>query len=242
VIIYIKNVFFYRDSYYEGRRDATNDAYCNRYYNSSNLFINKSRLEIAESSIHSTLLTINSFDSTQIGLAFDDIIRPFFSTIPFTHLNVDYHDMSFSTLIELLQLVPHLDYLKVSSIAASAGDRLSSEQAETFRLISNNNKITKIYINRLKDIAEADLIVDLCPHMEYLEIGCANNVDPELLVVCVLINQNINCIPHLRTLCVRVQNGNQNLIENLQQIINAEKLLKDFTINRMGNNIILQWK
>jgi hypothetical protein len=191
--------------------------------------------------IQSTTLTLKYIEGTQFSLPFSDNIQSFLSAKQFTYLNIDCQDISVILLINLIHLLPHLDYLKITSITPPVIKQLSSEQAEIFRLVLDNNKITKVYVTQLKDVTEVDFLADLCPHIQYFEVECTKNVDLELLIVSILINQNIKCTPHLRTICVRVQNENDVTLENLQQLIDVEELLDNYSIQRIDNDIILEW-
>jgi hypothetical protein len=47
---------------------------------------------------------------------------------------------------------------------------------------------------------------------------------------------------HLRSLCVHVPTADDRMVENIQDMSKYEKLLHHFTVNRILNDIYLQWK
>jgi hypothetical protein len=54
------------------------------------------------------------------------------------------------------------------------------------------------------------------------------------------MNHNNN--HHLRSLCLYMPLADDQIVENLQAMIRCEQLFLQFTINRIVDNIHLQWK
>jgi hypothetical protein len=51
-----------------------------------------------------------------------------------------------------------------------------------------------------------------------------------------------DCNDHFRSLCFRVPAADDQMIKTLQKIIDDAKLLINYRIKRVGDDIYLQWK
>ncbi|CAF5078849.1 unnamed protein product [Rotaria sp. Silwood1] len=91
-------------------------------------------------------------------------------------------------------------------------------------------------------IEEIYFLIELCPHMIYLKIDFFNNMDMELFVRLILTKINTKSNRQLQLLCFLVVAADDKMIEQLNKMINLEKLLFDYTIKSMCENIYLQWK
>ncbi len=49
-------------------------------------------------------------------------------------------------------------------------------------------------------------------------------------------------IPQLHSLLFNVRNGRDEIVDELQQMIDSEKLLSDYIIKRSSDDISLRWK
>ena len=77
--------------------------------------------------------------------------------------------------------------------------------------------------------------------MEHLEVSWTVGKDLEKFIRLVL-TKTITNICHLRSLCFQVYNANDEMINDLQNMIDSEKLLFDYNIKRKYREIFLQWK
>ena len=118
-------------------------------------------------------------------------------------------------------------------------NNLSTEDAESLRLVSINNKITKIW--QSMNIELTHFLIKLCPRMEHFEVHWIKDTDLLELVRFILMKCTTH-IPHLQSLRLNVRNERDEIIDDLQNIIDSEKLLTNYTIKRWGNDITLQWK
>jgi hypothetical protein len=64
----------------------------------------------------------------------------------------------------------------------------------------------------------------------------------ELFLQDILKNINNQNNEYLRLLCFRAPVADDKMIRKLEKMINEKKLLSDYTIKRVLNNIYLQWK
>lgn len=147
-----------------------------------------------------------------------------------------------NTLIEIINLLPKLDSLKISSLSLKQSNDLSTHETELLSLISNKNQITKVNLETITNIEEVNFFLELCPHIIYLKVDSINDIDMELLIRHILIKINTNCNHQLRLLCFCKSAADDQMIKTLQTMIHSEKLLLDYTIKRILNYIYLEWK
>ncbi len=164
-----------------------------------------------------------------------------FIELQITHLIIECHDIYIAALIELLNLLPNLDSLKVYSLSLLKPRCLFKEEVEILRLVSKKNNITKVNLARINELAEVQFLIDLCPRMQYIEVDCSNEIDIKLLVRFILM-KTIRCISHLCTLCLSGKEANNGMVEQLQEMINLEQLLHHYTIMYIDEKIYIQLK
>jgi hypothetical protein len=100
-----------------------------------------------------------------------------------------------------------------------------------------------VYLEVIGDIKEVYLLMKLCPYLTYFKLrGTSFNMSITLLLRTILQKIKHEHNEHLRSLCFSALAADDNMIKNLEQWINSEKLLLDYTIKRVLNNIYLQWK
>ncbi|CAF3570438.1 unnamed protein product [Rotaria sp. Silwood1] len=179
-------------------------------------------------------LSYSEFDET-----FFDTIHPVLTTIQITYLNIMLRDIFIGALIDLVGCLPNLDSLVISSLSMIQPRCLSIEETRTFRLLSNNNKITKVNLKEMNDLAQVQFLLDLCSQMKYFEVDCTNDVSPENVVQFILM-KNIKRTCNLRLLCLKILQTNMNIVDTLKSIIDFEQLCHNYTIQQIDTKIYLR--
>ena len=85
-------------------------------------------------------------------------------------------------LLQIIHLLLDHDSLKVWSLSLIQSTCLSDQELQSIRHVSNNNKITKVYLENIIKFEKVLFLIDLFPHMIYLQVDCENNIDIELFV------------------------------------------------------------
>jgi DNA-binding CsgD family transcriptional regulator len=168
-------------------------------------------------------------------------IRPISSWIRITRLNIDCSRVSIPTFIKLLNLLSHVDSVRLSPMDTRQIHHLTETEVEVLHLGTTNNNITKISIGLITEITQATFFVDLFPDMKYLEVYCANDIDLETLIQDIFIKINVDLSP-LFSLCLCFGKTNDRIVEKLDESIKTKGLLLDYTIARVDDRIHLQWK
>ncbi len=185
-------------------------------------------------------LSINGISSNEQNQSFIDKFKSIFVTVQFTRLNIDCKNISTGMLVRIIQLLPNLDSLKVSSLPRIESDWLFDNDVEIRFLTSINNKITKVNLEKTIDIEQVHFLLYLCLCIQYFQVNVPENMDLEMLVRFILIKAD-TYIPQIRTLCFCISNANEEIVHQLRKLIDTENLLSTYMIKRIGDNILLKW-
>jgi len=168
-----------------------------------------------------------------------DIIRPILLLSTTNILNIQCNEVLTETIIEFVRLLPNLDTLVINCSAVIQLKRVSIEEIEIFRNVSTNNKITKVFLQRITEFTQIQFFIRLCPSMHHFEIFSTNDIDPESIVRFILM-KNIKYIPNLISMGIRISNPNEEIIKKLNKIIYLEELQMNYMIKKKDNRIYLR--
>ncbi|CAF0788966.1 unnamed protein product [Adineta steineri] len=168
---------------------------------------------------------------------------PILSQMKFTRIYSCNSQLSLDNFIQLINLLPCLDSLKMDVVSEEQCNSLSVEDKEKFLSVSMLNTITKVV--QKMNIELTEFLIKLCPHMTYFQVDSIKDDDDddiEELVQFILLKRKTD-IPHLQSLCLNLRNVNDELITILRNIMDSEKITaSDYLIKSSGTFIILQWK
>lgn len=179
--------------------------------------------------------------STVQAEAFNEYFSCIFIIMKITYLDIDCSRVPLLACIKLIRLLSELNSLKISSLSLTDVKRLCAEKSKIIQAVAYHNKITRLHIDKISDFGEIQFLITLCPSMEYLETSFTDEITLELFVPFILTKQTNHCITRLSTLCVNVQNGNDQMIRDLYKTIEFAKQWCNYTIKRIGNQIYMQW-
>ncbi|CAF3913365.1 unnamed protein product [Adineta steineri] len=160
------------------------------------------------------------------------MIGPILLLVPITCLNITRSEIFIGSLLELVVCLPNLNSLVISTLSMIKPRYLSVEDTETLRWLSDYNEITKVKLHRMNDLAEIQLLLDLCTSMEYLEVDCTDTICPKQLLRFILM-KNIKSIPKLSSFYFGISIVKENIIEELTTMINLEQLCHNYTIKQI---------
>ncbi len=190
---------------------------------------------------YSILVNVTTDFDNEIIESHHHNLRSIFDLLSITVLDVDCHGMSADRLNKLINLIPTLNSLKISSGLLLNSSYTRNDDDKSGNLQLNNNLIRKVYLEKMNRIIEVQFLIDLCPNMAYFEIDCTNNINLELFLQFILI-QNKKKSSHLCCLCFRMLTKDENMIIKLENIIDSHRLLNNYTIKWKYNRIYLQWQ
>jgi hypothetical protein len=189
-------------------------------------------------------LIINQLDFPVSQQSLVDEIFSFICRRQITRLDIDCKKLSFSKFINLLYILPNLNSLRILSVSLLRLQCVTHENAELVNSWSRSNKITNLELECfVKDIeiGKVQFFIDHCSQVEYFQVKCEGNFDIELIVRHIL-TQDITKIPNLCLLCLWVPITDDEMIIQIQRMIELEKLLLSYEVQRTTDRIYLQWK
>jgi hypothetical protein len=213
---YIENSFQYEIDYFISFRK--------QWYEYPGDQIIKSSAEISKSA---KLTIYERFDIKKITAV---VSKRFLTIAQIYHLEFSRSKISTGALIRIIALLPDLITLKIHSLSCR-------EPANSLK-----NKILKVCLQEMDNMNPLDFLLALCPYMNYLKIEHLNPVEAELVLDHVLKKIHHDCNDHLGLLCFGVPAADDQMIKTLQKMIDAEKLLINYTLKRVGDDIYFQWK
>jgi hypothetical protein len=143
-------------------------------------------------------------------------------------------------LLKIIRLLPYLNSLKISSLPIIQSDWLFINHGKILSSTLINNKITKVSLQNINDIEQVYFILYLCHRMQYFQLDVPKNMDLNVLVRFILKESAMHT-RFLNSLCLSTPNANEYTIDQLQKMIKSEKLLFNFNIKCISNNILVKW-
>ena len=156
------------------------------------------------------------------------------------HLEISEEKIPFTNLIQTTNLIPELETLKTHSLSLE-----STQTREELRLIIstlNIGRITKVYLEVMRDIEDVYFLMTFYPLMTLMRINCLHTTDVVAFFRDTLKERLRIPNRHLRRLCVRLPKADEQIIKKLDHLIKSEELLVDYIIQYRLDHIYLQWK
>jgi hypothetical protein len=157
------------------------------------------------------------------------------------HLYI-YQAIFIGKLEEMLLSLCKLESLQIDSLLLSQPNGLSIPEENVLSFISQNNSITKVYIEKINDIEEVYCLMELCPRMTYLKVNHINNIDIDSFLRLLTTKMMSKSNHQLKLLCFCAAMADDKMVQQLEKTINSEKLFFHYTIKRVLDNIYLEWK
>ncbi len=118
-----------------------------------------------------------------------------------TTLEIDLIDYCCSDIIEILQQTPNIHTLNILFVGMfCTPDLILFEQNESFRLVSQTNKIKKMKIKYDNTLTMTKFLILLCPRLEHLTIKWSENSLKTLLQF--LLSEDNNNTRYLSSLLI----------------------------------------
>ena len=174
---------------------------------------------------------------------FTDTTIALFTLLPITRLNIPYHDFLLDTLIDLLHYLPNLHSLTLWSLSLQKTSSVCDKQAMPVSqyLLCKPNKITRVNIQSLTELSQLQSLLDLCPNIQYLQIGCLDDIDPKPFIK-FLLTKNSTYISQLRILYLYIPTANAEIIQECQEMFDSGSMCCNYTVAHLYNKIAFQWK
>jgi len=190
----------------------------------------------------STGLTLTYYPSDKCSELVNLDINSILNVTQIYHLEISQDKIFLGTLINILYLLPELISLKINSLSIYEPRFLCRDEIDNFIRMSVTSKIKKICFEKIHKIEEIYFLIELCHSMNYLQINSIGNINVGLFVRDILFEIMDESDYQLRSMCFSVPIADDKIVQQLEEMINIENLLLDFTIKRVMDKIYLQWK
>lgn len=184
-----------------------------------------------------TQLTIRRCRSQICVENFFDHIRFLGRLTPITSLQIQINEFSTGILSSFLQLLPNLDTLTLILSNSSTIISSAQDQREWIDALSKINHIVRVNIKQHVLWEHIDILINLCPQMQFLRIQCENYSHMECLLRLILIRRKSS----LSSLHFVIANADESMVIQLKTLIFSEKLLERYEMQRKGDQIALYW-
>ncbi|CAF1419394.1 unnamed protein product [Adineta steineri] len=158
------------------------------------------------------------------------------------HLNIE-QQISTDRLMQIIRLLPDLISLKINTLSFhEAISRFGNQESVTISAFEHARNIKYVYLEKIFIIENISFLMSFCPRMEYLNVEYIQNMNMQSFLRKILNKINQNHHEYLHVLCIHTITADDQMIKQLKQMIDDEKLLLDYTIHRQLYNIYLKWK
>lgn len=164
-------------------------------------------------------------------------VRFITSLVKITSLHIEFQYFSIAILIEFLRQLPNLDSITISCKFLNQRTKLSEELMNPIYAMENRNQIINISIEQMIELNQIEIILNICTHLEYLQVQCTNYTDLESIVRLVLKKR----YPKLNCLCCTISMADDLMVKKLQTAIYYQNMTVNFNIHRCSNKIYLKW-
>lgn len=156
-----------------------------------------------------------------------------------TCLVINEKEIFIGEIIKLILHLHHLESFMVLSLSMLAPRCLTPSEAQLFRVLSKTNRVSEIVLGRMRDLSEIQFLINLFPLVQYLRVGCENDLLLENFLRFILL-KNTKYIRQLSKICMRSSGFNETTLNKLKHIIDFEQLCQNYTIQHVGNTIFLK--
>ncbi len=182
-------------------------------------------------------LVYSSFDAIQFMY---ENISEIINMRQIYHLTI--HGQIFADpLIRILLVLSTLDSLQICSLNVLQFRSPSNDDESRFSSISSKIRIIKVNLTIMNHIKEIYFLLQICPNLIYLRVEYIKNIDVKLFVRLILLKMKTQHQSKLQLLCFQIPAADDQMIEQLDQMIDDQKLLIDYTIKHVFDFIYLQW-
>jgi hypothetical protein len=180
-------------------------------------------------------LTVRGCHLAKYDQWFIDYIQFISSLVNITSLHIEFNYFSLDILLQFFHRLSNLDSLTIVFTVLNQIQPLTQEQID---MISKMNKLTKINIEQMVDLTRIDILINLCLQIECLQVKCRNYSELESILRLILMKRK----SALSSICFGISEADDSIVKKLQTIIDSEKLLVNYTIQRIDHRIVLNWQ
>ncbi|CAF1061424.1 unnamed protein product [Adineta steineri] len=168
-------------------------------------------------------------------------LKSLFKIINVTRLVIKCSINSMKAFIKILKVLPNLMMLCVTFLTHPDEFLRAEEDMIELRRCVEKSEITNVTIVNIEDSGYVDFIIDLFPQMKSFSIQIIADYNLLSVTEWILDRIKMNKMSHPMKVCIMVENGTDDLIEKLYEMIDSKELLKNYTIFRKLDIFYIQW-
>ncbi len=168
------------------------------------------------------------------------IISKLSAIIPLTqlvHLCFDHNPFPIGLMLDILDRAINVHTLVLHNTKMLDIKTLTFEQTQILHSLFIKNQIRKISLDVQCKLRHYKFLINLCPRLKYLKMKLPEKYESILRY---LLNQSRNKKSQLCLLCI--SNIDKIFFKQTQTIIDREKLLNDYSIELIGNELYRWWE
>ncbi|CAF1520457.1 unnamed protein product, partial [Adineta steineri] len=200
------------------------------YNSKSNQLLKSVAFEIGEKSPERWVKSISINDHIYHALTITQIY----------HLQISVA-ISLENLYKILVLLPDIETLTLSRLSFTDPTSISYEERQSLYLLFHENHFQKISFSGVHQKADIYFLMIICFHVNHLHVHCEDYKYAESFVGLILSHVRSKIDNKLRLLSITMPNFANDMIEYLTKIIKEHKLLNDFIIEQVKNDVYIKW-
>lgn len=184
-----------------------------------------------------TKLTLSvSFKDTRVSLPM--ILKTIIPLKQLTTLVINHDNICVEQFLKLFSSTPNVHTLIFEHQPMDEINALLNKPTESFRLLSEKNKITTVVFKAGYSTENIQFLTTLCPRIQHLTVDNSYRLSFQSLIRFLLLATKSN-LQHLYLLCVKnIGRTNPGILKTL---IETEELLDSYSIKVINNELYLWW-
>ncbi|CAF1466524.1 unnamed protein product [Adineta steineri] len=156
------------------------------------------------------------------------------------HLQISM-TVSLEDLYKILVLLPDIETLTLFRLSFTNPTHISDEELQPLYLLFHEKHFQKISFIDVHQMADIHFLMLICRHVNHLHLHCKDYNHAESFVGLILYHVRSEKDSKLRLLSLTMPKFANDMIEYLTKIIKENKLLNDFIIEQVKNDVYIKW-
>ncbi|CAF4190865.1 unnamed protein product [Adineta steineri] len=149
--------------------------------------------------------------------------------------------ISLENLYKILLLLPDIETLSLFRLLFTNSTSITDEELQPLYLLFHENHFQKLSFSDVYQMADNPFLMLICFHVNHLHLHCNDYVHIESFVGLILSHVRSRTVSKLRLLSFTMLKFANDMIEFLTKIIKENKLLNDFIIEQVNNDVYIKW-
>ncbi|CAF4257348.1 unnamed protein product [Adineta steineri] len=149
--------------------------------------------------------------------------------------------ITLENLYKILLLLPDIETLSLFRLLFTNSTSITDEELQPLFLLFREKHCQKLSFSDVYQMADVHFLMLICFHVNHLHLHCNDYNHIESFVGLILSNVRSRTNSKLRLLSFTMLKFANDMIEFLTKIIKENKLLNDFIIEQVNNDVYIKW-